>query len=136
MQIVVDTNVVVSGFFFGGLPRKLVDMIQQDSITAVVSEAIILEYERTVHYLLTKYKGNVFQAPFSSLLTHFKHIGSISDIQICRDSDDNKFISCAYDGRCSLIVSGDKDLLTLKEYQGIKIVTVREFFNEYYKTES
>ncbi len=54
-----------------------------------------------------------------------------SHIDICRDPDDNKFISCAKDGRCLYIVSGDKDLLTLKEYQQIRIVTVAEFFREF-----
>ena len=47
---------------------------------------------------------------------------------IHEDPDDNKFISCAIDGQCYYIVSGDKDLLTLKEYSDVKIVTVAEFF--------
>ncbi len=44
-----------------------------------------------------------------------------------RDKDDNKFINCAIDGNCNFIVSGDKDLLEIKEYGGIRIVTVKEF---------
>lgn len=51
-----------------------------------------------------------------------------SNVKVCRDPDDDKFISCAVDAKCFYIVSGDKDLLTLEEYEGIEIVTVAEFF--------
>ena len=55
-------------------------------------------------------------------------IPAYSRVNVCRDPDDNKFISCAIDGQCYYIVSGDKDLLTLKQYRDVKIVTVSEFF--------
>ncbi len=48
-------------------------------------------------------------------------------IDVCRDPDDNKFIECAVDSKCYYVISGDKDLLTVKEYEGIEIVTVAEF---------
>jgi putative PIN family toxin of toxin-antitoxin system len=43
MKIVIDTNILVSAIFFGGLPRILFDLILEGKITAVVSEAIIQE---------------------------------------------------------------------------------------------
>ena len=52
-------------------------------------------------------------------------------VDICRDPDDNKFISCAIDAKALYIVSGDKDLLTIKDYQGVEIVTAREFCDRY-----
>ena len=54
-----------------------------------------------------------------------------ASIQVCRDPDDDKFIECAVDAQCIYIVSGDKDLLTVNRYNGIKIVTVADFFNKY-----
>jgi len=50
-------------------------------------------------------------------------------VKVCRDPDDDKFISCAIDGQCYYIVSGDKDLLSLKEQQQVKIVTVSVFLD-------
>ena len=50
-------------------------------------------------------------------------------MKVCRDPDDDKFISCAIDGQCYYIVSGDKDLLFLKEQQQVKIVTVSVFLD-------
>ncbi|MCR4779446.1 MAG: putative toxin-antitoxin system toxin component, PIN family [Lachnospiraceae bacterium] len=50
-------------------------------------------------------------------------------VEICRDPDDNKFIDCACDAKCIYIVSGDKDLLSVKKYNNVKIVTVAEFLS-------
>ena len=62
------------------------------------------------------------------MLSVIEIIPAQTRVDVCRDPDDNKFISCAIDGQCYYIVSGDKDLLTLKEYSDVKIVTVAEFF--------
>lgn len=51
---------------------------------------------------------------------------------MCRDPDDDKFTSCAVDGKCIYIVSGDNDLLVLKDYEGIEIITVAQFFERFY----
>jgi predicted nucleic acid-binding protein len=47
--------------------------------------------------------------------------------QVSRDPEDDKFIACALAGDCKCIVSGDKDLLEVSGYQGVKIVAPREF---------
>jgi uncharacterized protein len=49
------------------------------------------------------------------------------DIAICRDPDDDKFLSCAVSANATWIVSGDKDLLTLNEVEGIPIVKPADF---------
>ncbi len=62
-----------------------------------------------------------------------KLIDGKSKIEICRDPDDNKFIECAVDSRAIYIVSGDKDLLDIKKYKDIKILTAKEFCDMYIK---
>ncbi len=52
-----------------------------------------------------------------------------TDVNICRDPDDNKFIGCAVDAKCLYIVSGDKDLLELGAYEDVEIITVAEFMD-------
>ncbi|MBR6012692.1 MAG: putative toxin-antitoxin system toxin component, PIN family [Selenomonadaceae bacterium] len=54
-----------------------------------------------------------------------------SNLKICRDPDDDKFINCAIDAKAIYIVSGDNDLLTIKNFAGIEIVTAREFYDKY-----
>ena len=56
-----------------------------------------------------------------------------SQIHVCRDPDDDKFLDCAVDGDCVFITTGDKDLLSLEEYEGIKIVTAAEFLQDWNK---
>lgn len=48
---------------------------------------------------------------------------------VSRDIKDNKVLSCAVEAKADYIVTGDKDLLVLKSYQGIKIVTPRELLS-------
>ena len=64
---------------------------------------------------------------------NLKSFESISDVKVCRDHDDDKFINCAIDAKAIYIVSGDNDLLTLKNFAGIEIVTAREFYDKYLK---
>ena len=46
-----------------------------------------------------------------------------------RDSDDDKYIAAAIEGRAGFVVAGDSDLLDLKEYEGVRIVTPRAFLD-------
>jgi len=129
MRIVIDTNVVASAIFFGGKPAELLKLVlQHHSILAVATHEILEEYQATIDYLLNKYNGKNLNFTMAPLFSAIEIIQSSSKIAICRDPDDDKFISCAVDGQCLYIVSGDKDLLELKEYQNVQIVTVTNFF--------
>ncbi|MBP5091411.1 MAG: putative toxin-antitoxin system toxin component, PIN family [Bacilli bacterium] len=50
-------------------------------------------------------------------------------VKECRDPDDDKFLACAIDGAAYYVVSGDSDLVSLREFRGIKIVTASEFLS-------
>lgn len=129
MRIVIDTNIVVSGIFFGGKPAELLKLVLLGrSISAVATREILSEYQATIDYLLGKYNGRKLNFTPVPLFSAMEIINSASNIALCRDPDDDKFISCAIDGKCLYIVSGDKDLLALKEYQNVQIVTVAKFF--------
>ena len=56
------------------------------------------------------------------------HIVNVeSKFDAVRDKKDNKIIECAFDGKADYIVTGDPDLLILKEFKGIKIIKAKEF---------
>lgn len=62
------------------------------------------------------------------LLSQLAEIGyPTQKVDICRDKDDNKFIEVALSAKVNIIVSSDEDLLVLKEYEGIKILSPHEF---------
>ncbi len=58
-------------------------------------------------------------------------IEPVTHVEICRDPDDNKFLECAKDSHALYIVSGDKDLLVIKEYENIQIMTAKDFCEKY-----
>ncbi len=136
MRIVIDTNVVASAIFFGGKPAELLKLVLlRRSISAVATLEILEEYQATIDYLLGKYNGKKLNFTVVPLFSAMEIINSSSTITLCRDPDDDKFISCAIDGKCLYIVSGDKDLLTLKEVQNVQIVNVTNFFRLLSETE-
>ncbi|HOG50924.1 MAG TPA: putative toxin-antitoxin system toxin component, PIN family [Lentisphaeria bacterium] len=136
MRIVIDTNVVASAIFFGGKPAKLLKLVLlRHPILAVATSEILEEYQTTIDYLLKKYNGKKLNFTMIPLFSAFEIIHSTSTIAVCRDPDDDKFISCAIDGQCCYIVSGDKDLLILNEYQNVQIITVSNFFRLLSQTE-
>ena len=127
MRIVVDTNVLASAVFFGGKPGELLRLILARSVSGVATQEILDEYQETIDYLLKKYKGRELHFSAVPVYSSMEIISAKTRVAVCRDPDDDKFISCAIDGQCYYVVSGDKDLLTLKKYQHVKIVTVSEF---------
>ena len=128
MKVVVDTNVLVSGVFFGGMPSRILEAWRDERIDVVVSPDILEEYRRVGEHLETQFT-DVSLAPFLALLVMNAEIIEPPDLpeQVSRDSDDDKFIACALAGGCHVIISGDKDLLSISGYRGVKVVAPREF---------
>lgn len=98
-------------------------------VDVVASKEIVDEYEEIVLRLKQKYHRIDTRIPLQELLSKFEIIRVSSDIQASRDPDDNKFISCAVDGKCLYIVSGDDDLLSVGNYGDVEILTVAEFLS-------
>ena len=128
MKVVVDTNVLVSGVFFGGMPSRILEAWRDKRIDVVVSPDILEEYRRVGEHLETQFT-DVTLAPFLALLVMNAEIIEPPDLpeQVSRDSDDDKFIACALTAGVKYLISGDRHLLDLEEHDGVSIVTVREF---------
>ena len=111
MRIVVDTNVIASAVYFGGKPYDLLKLIMEEKVSAIVSKEIVDEYEEILARLQHKFPKLSKSIPFQEIVGKLTVINVSSDIHICRDPDD-----------------GDNDLLSLKDYDGIEIITVAQFF--------
>ena len=129
MRIVIDTNVIASAVFYGGKPYLLLRYIMEDCVEVVASKEIVDEYEEIILRLQQKYPAITTKIPLHDILTKLEIIRVSSDIHVSRDPDDDKFISCAMDGKCLYIVRGDSDLLSIGKYEGIEILTVADFLD-------
>lgn len=132
MRIVIDTNVLISGIIFGGKPSKIIELLFGKKISVFASPEMIDEYKRIYGELGERYAKRTHNE-LNEIINSMNILPSHSHIEACRDPDDNKFIECAIDNRCIYIVSGDKDLLVLEQYEDIGILTVSEFLEQYEK---
>ena len=129
MKVVVDTNVFVSGVFFGGKPQKVLEAIVDGNASGLCSVEILHEYREIVQRMIDKKGGTLNPGFLSPFYARLQFVEASTPVNICRDHDDDKFLACALDGAAYYVVSGDSDLLSLHEYKGVRIVTAAEFLS-------
>lgn len=132
MKVVLDTNVFVSGIYFGGPPGNILEAWQNDRVELAVSLEILAEYDRVCHELAATYL-EVDPAPFLALVTLNSELRDCPPLQeqVCDDPDDDKFLACALSVGSKFVVSGDRLLLKVSGYRGIDVIRPREFVNQY-----
>jgi putative PIN family toxin of toxin-antitoxin system len=132
IKVVIDTNVFVSSFF-GGNPRKIVDLWKSGQLTLCLSKPIIDEYVGVLQRIGLKNERELRE--LLSLFAHGFHIifsSKTPELHLVEeDPDDDKFIECAVALKADFIVSGDKALLAIQDYMGIRIVTPKEFLDNF-----
>ena len=132
LRIIIDTNVFISGVFFGGNAGRILEAWTDGEIQLVLSPQIYLEYERVFDVLKKRYSNRQFQSYLSQVASYAEFIDAPDLGQaISRDPDDDKFLACAIAGKVPLIISGDSDLLDVSGYAEISIITPRVFCDNY-----
>jgi uncharacterized protein len=128
LRAVIDTNVFVSGVFWSGTPKQILKHWVDRKFELILTEEIIEEY-RDVLYRLSKKVKQIDVDKTIQLVTFYGHLHEPVKLPspISRDPDDDKFIAAAISGDAKMIVSGDQDLLVLKEYGAIKLITAKSF---------
>ena len=132
MRIVLDTNVFISGAFFSGPPSAVLRACIKGDIQPVLSVEILQEYER-VAQLFLKDSGDVDVARLIAALLTVSLLVEAPELEapICRDPADDKFLSCALAGAAEVLVTGDKDLLSLAGSFAIPILRPKDFCTHY-----
>lgn len=132
MRVVLDTNILISGIFWKGSPSKILDEWIDDKFEMIVSEDVLMEYSRILKDFEKKKKGSnevakswiLFIAQNSTLLKVKKKV------KVCRDPFDDMFLSLAVAGNAKFIVSGDNDLLDMKEFMNVEILNANSFLKQ------
>jgi hypothetical protein len=128
MIATLDTNVLISGTLFGGLPGRIVDAAVDRRFTLALSPAILAEYEGVL--LRAKFCLNpaavevlVRDMEAHALLVYPRTPHEL----VLSDTADNAIIDCAVEAKADVIVSGDAHLKDLQETAGIPVVTPARF---------
>ena len=132
-KAVLDTNVLVSGLLTGGgPPRQIVDAWLEGRFALVTSLYQagelnhVLAYPRIASRL--RLEETEREMILAALLSEAEVVpGRLQLPGVTRDPKDDAVVACAQEGGADYIVSGDRDLLVLQEYEGIRVVTPRQF---------
>lgn len=135
LRVVLDANVYISALIRPeGPPGRIIEQfLREATFEIVVSPAIVeetiqaLAYPKVRKYVRTGVDPQLWFEDII-LLAHLVSgdhpVGAVSV-----DADDDKCLAAAVEGRATLVVTGDPDLLTIKEYHGVRIVTPRAFLD-------
>jgi putative PIN family toxin of toxin-antitoxin system len=139
MKVVVDVNVLISALLWGGTPRKILILAQNNQISIFASPDLFQELENTL-------KRTKFQAKIKSLgltvedildaatevLQSCSNISLNVDISQLRDMKDYHILAAAVSAQANFLITGDQDLLVLNQFAEILIMTPADFLNTYF----
>ena len=129
MRIVLDSNVIIAAFAARGLCNALFEYCLE-SHNLVLCEEILGE---VIEKLKNKIRlpDSIVQKIDIYIRTHASIVSpEIVDPDVCRDKNDLMVLGSALAGQADYIITGDKDLLTIGIFKGIKILEPRSFWNE------
>ncbi len=120
-RVVFDTNAFISAFAYGGTPEDAYRLAIRRKVILLTSPAIMQETAR-----ILKDKFNWEDERIEQALVQIARVSDIvrpkKRIKLLDDEPDNRILECALEGKADFIISGDKHLLTLKQFQDIPVV--------------
>jgi len=128
MRIVCDTNVLISGFLFGGNPREVLRLCSSGKVINCISPAIIQEVEAVLHRPKFALSPEQVYRIIGLFRDTFMMVTPKNQVDfITLDPDDDRILEAADAAEAKMIVSGDKHLLELVSWKDILIMTPADF---------
>ncbi len=130
MKVVFDSNILLSALLFpGGRADAAVSKILDGVDDLVISRPII---EEVLTVLATKFSRE--REELSRVAVLLGEMGEIVEptvgMDVFRDEPDNRILECAVEGKAEAIVTGDKAMLAIGEYEGIRLITLADYLKE------
>lgn len=127
MKLILDSNVIVSAFATRGVCSSLFEILMM-SDEIIISEDILVEVSR-----ILKRKIKMPQKEVAEIINYLRENTQVMKYeqfkgQVCRDKDDDKVLALALSNSVRIIITGDKDLLVLKKYKEVSILSPKEFW--------
>lgn len=129
-RVVLDTNVLISSFLFGGKPRDILFKVIAQEVVGVTSQILLAELIDTLGKKF-KISQSDLKLVDTEIKDNFEMVLPIESVVILQDEPDNRVLEAAFEGGCNFIITGDKGTLGLKDYKGIKILKPSEFLCQF-----
>jgi len=131
LNVVIDTNVVVSGIFWPGDPRRCLTLWARRRFHLAITVPILEEYSEIARRLAQRFP-QVNPNPWLKWIERKARVYEPVPLgkQRSRDPDDDPFLACALGSGATIIISRDNDLLILGKPFGIEILTPRDFLSQ------
>ncbi len=133
IRAVLDTNVVVSGILsHKGSPGRILRAWFEDRFHLVTSMAILEELERVLRYPKISRRHGWSQAQVLEFVEDVKSLAILvpGDMRlkvVAEDASDDRYLECAVEGEAGYVVSGDRHLVALAQYEGVEILSPSAF---------
>jgi len=128
VKAVFDTNVLLAAFLTEGVCAKLLTRARKQQFNLITCPFILHEFERilTRKFSVTRQEKENTLALITEAAQKIVYPAE-TPTGACRDKDDDNVLACALEADADYLVTGDKDLLHLKTFRGIRIITPRDF---------
>lgn len=127
-RAVFDTNVLISAWFWDGREAASIEMVEEGAIKGYTSPQMLEELRSAI----THPKLELIEEEIETICSYYSPLLNCVEPKrgvrvIVEDEGDNEVLECALEAKAGYIVSGDRHLLRLKEFEGIRILNGREF---------
>lgn len=130
LRVVIDTNIFISALLKSKNCLAIYENLKQGNFHLLTTDEMINELvissERSKFDFLEDDKKELQEVIRESV----EIVKPSEKVFICRDPKDNIVLECALSGKANFIVTGDKDLLVLKKFKNISIITPQKFIKQ------
>jgi putative PIN family toxin of toxin-antitoxin system len=134
LRVVLDANVFVSAYIRpeGPAGQIIERFVRDGAFDVVLTEPIVEDVLQSLSYPKVQRAARSKTEPelwFEDIVVLSQLVAGDVEVAVCGDPDDDKYVAAAIEGRAAFVVTGDPDLLTLGEHEGIRIITPRAFLD-------
>ncbi|HSB00597.1 MAG TPA: putative toxin-antitoxin system toxin component, PIN family [Anaerolineales bacterium] len=136
MRVVIDTNILASALIRRqGTTGQVLQHLRDKRFIIIYSVPLLVELVEVLSRPQIQQKYHLQVDDITALINLIRLRGELvspkREINACRDASDNKFLKAAVEGKVDAILSGDADLLEMKEFEAIPILRVAEFLTRF-----
>jgi len=130
IKVVADTNILFSAMFWKGNEAKILKLAEEGEIKLLTSPALLDELRRVLMHEELGLDERTIGENVQYVLSTAELVSPRRMVKVIReDPSDNRVLECALEGSAKYVISGDKHLLRLKKFRGIRIVRAKEFLD-------